>query len=72
MSNSDCKDPCGSHCQANGEEQPTRRPRRATLLNMSWLKERLAKAQHIKERLNSSSYQVDSEMLAKALLNKEK
>lgn len=67
----DCCGKCNGHA-AHGEGEVKRRPRKATLLNMQWLKERLCKAQGIKEKLESGAYNVDSEMLAKAVLNKEK
>ncbi len=87
MSGSGCCGKCGghksseehSHDHSDGhshehvpEGEVKRRPRKATLLNMQWLKERLAKMSAVREKLQSGAYSVDSEMLAKAVLNKEK
>ena len=48
-----------------------RRPRSATLLNLGWIRERLKKAEKIKEKIDSGAYEVNPEQLAKALLNKD-
>ncbi len=49
-----------------------RRPRSPTLLNLSWLRDRLNKVKSIKAKLASSTYEVDPEKAAKAILNEEK
>jgi anti-sigma28 factor (negative regulator of flagellin synthesis) len=47
-----------------------KRPRSPTLLNLSWLRERLLKMQAIKERVESGTYDVDPQKTAKAMLGK--
>jgi anti-sigma28 factor (negative regulator of flagellin synthesis) len=47
------------------------RPRSATLLTLKWLAERFRKSTKIKTALAEGSYSVDTDKLAKALLNKE-
>ena len=47
------------------------RPRSATLLNLKWWAERFRKSAKIKSELAEGNYVVDSDRLAKALLNKE-
>jgi len=53
------------------EGELRQRPRSPTLLNLSWLRDRLNRVKQIKSKLASSSYSIDPEQTAKALLNKE-
>lgn len=64
-----CCDSKHKHEDIDG--QLKRRPRSPTLLNLSWLRDRLGKMAQIKEKLQSGAYQVNSEDLAKSVLNKE-
>jgi len=45
------------------------RPRSPTLLNLSWLRDRLNRVKMIKDKLSSSTYSVDPEKLLKALID---
>ena len=56
---------------ANQVEQPqgNRRPRKATLLKLQWLAERLRKVERLKREVEAGTYSVDSTDVAKALLN---
>lgn len=55
---------------SNDESQsPSRRPRKATMLKLQWLSERLRKCERIKREIEAGTYRVDSEEVAKAILN---
>lgn len=46
-----------------------RRQRSMTTLNMQWLGERVRKARKIKEMIEAGEYNVDSKLVAEAMLN---
>ena len=47
------------------------RPRSATLLNLSWIAEKIRKQPKIKEDIDHKTYKIDSEAIARALLDDE-
>lgn len=51
--------------------EPTRspRPRKATMLKLQWLSERLRKCERIKREIQAGTYHVESDEVAKAILN---
>ena len=51
------------------EESPKRRVRKPTLLKLQWLAERVRKCERIKREIAEGRYNVDSESVARALLN---
>ena len=51
------------------ETERSPRPRKATMLKLQWLSERLRKCERIKREIQAGTYRVDSEEVAKALLN---
>ncbi len=55
--------------EAEIEKQFAGRPRSATLLNLKWLAERLRKARRVKRGLEEGTYSLDSDKIARALLN---
>jgi anti-sigma28 factor (negative regulator of flagellin synthesis) len=69
MTDCNCDSPGGCDSNSDDSEEKPRRPRKATLLNLAWLRERVQKTERIKESLGSGAYEVDSDRLAKALLN---
>ena len=48
--------------------QETKRPRKATLLKLQWLAERLRRCERIKKEIAAGTYRADSQEVAKALL----
>lgn len=50
-------------------EVRTGRPRKATLLKLQWLSERLRRCERIKRELQAGTYHVDSQEVAKSILN---
>ncbi|MDZ4786065.1 MAG: flagellar biosynthesis anti-sigma factor FlgM [bacterium] len=64
-----CNDKAKDALDIEGELK--QRPRSPTLLNLSWLRDRLNRVKFIKDKLASSSYKVDPEETAKAMLNKD-
>ena len=57
--------------EAEIEAQLKVRPRSATLLNLKWWAERFRRSAKIKSDLKEGNYSLDSDKIAKALLNKE-
>ena len=51
------------------ETKRSPRPRKATMLKLQWLSERLRKCERIKREIQAGTYHVDSEEVAKAILN---
>jgi len=49
-----------------------KRKRSLTSLTLSWLSERLKRSEALKEQIQNGTYQVDSEKLAKSLVNRER
>jgi anti-sigma28 factor (negative regulator of flagellin synthesis) len=73
---SDCcsnkKNCCGGQKEAvDIDAELKKRPRSPTLLNLSWLRDRLSKVKDLKEKIASGKYETDPEKAAKAILNKE-
>ncbi len=52
------------------QRERSKRPRSATMIKLQWLAEQVRKTLRIKEQIEEGSYHVDSQSLAKALLNK--
>lgn len=53
------------------DAQIRNRPRSVTLLNLKWLAERVRKTCMLKKGIADGTYSVDSQRLAKALLNED-
>jgi anti-sigma28 factor (negative regulator of flagellin synthesis) len=51
------------------EQTSSRRVRQPTLLKLQWLAERVRKCERIKRQIAEGTYCVESEAIAKALLN---
>lgn len=47
------------------------RPRSPTLLKLQWLAEKFRRSKNVETKVKSGAYQVDSQKLAKALINRE-
>jgi anti-sigma28 factor (negative regulator of flagellin synthesis) len=54
--------------ELKAEAQTKRRPRAMTTLKLQWLAERLRKTETIKKAVAEGSYQIDSRLVAQALL----
>lgn len=52
------------------DQETSRRPRSATLLCLKMFVDMFRKSGEIKSKVNSGDYKVDSEKLAKSLINK--
>lgn len=73
---SDCcsnkKNCCGGQKETvDIDAELKKRPRSPTLLNLSWLRDRLNKVKDLKDKIASGKYETDPEKAAKAILNKE-
>ena len=53
------------------DSKANRRPRSPTMLNLSWVRDRLMKARDARKKIEDGQYDINSEDLAKALLNKK-
>ena len=71
MDNEECGNDCSPLAGSIVDEKQARRPRKATLLNLQWIRERILKTEELKESVDSDAYQVDSQKLAKALMGSE-
>ena len=62
----------GCSCRCAGQAgEFAKRVRGLTAMSLEWLAERIKKAETIKEKLAQGTYKVDSDKLAKAILNEE-
>lgn len=48
-----------------------KRPRSATLLNLGWLAEKIRKQPKLKDEIDKQQYSINSEKLAKAMLDED-
>ena len=65
-----CSGTCGCSEISTETPQPHRR-RGLTSVTLQWLAEKFRRAQTIKDKLQNGTYTVDSDKIAKAILNSE-
>ncbi len=58
--------------EVNTGEQPPKRRRSVTHIALDWLSQKVRKCEEIKAALSNGDYKVESNKIAKAILNQDK